>query len=199
MKSESQPKRICQIDGCGRKHVARGLCGAHYHRLSRHGDPLGGGPARKKLPSRPANEVGAKVCGRCGTEKSLDDFYDDIRNLKDGKHGSCKKCHSSSSYESRKKTGKGIGKDANRTRNLKKHGMTKVEYDNMVAAQGGLCALCGEPPSRTSHGSFRLVVDHDHNTGEIRGLLCNTCNLGLGHFRDDPRKLALAIKYLDKE
>jgi hypothetical protein len=44
-----------------------------------------------------------------------------------------------------------------------------------------------------------LGVDHDHITGKVRGLLCNDCNLGIGHFKDNIEKLKLAIKYLEEK
>ncbi len=64
---------------------------------------------------------------------------------------------------------------------FKRYGITVEQYDAMLRQQNGLCAICGRAPKR-----FRLAVDHDHETGEIRGLLCTRCNLGLGWFRDDP-------------
>lgn len=73
-----------------------------------------------------------------------------------------------------------------------KHGVTVEDYDRMATEQGGGCAICGGQPSRTKY----LHVDHDHATGEIRGLLCDACNLGLGKFRDDPTIIANAIAYL---
>lgn len=59
----------------------------------------------------------------------------------------------------------------------------------MVADQDGKCAICNTVPKV-------LCVDHDHATGEIRGLLCHRCNKGLGHFYDDLRMLETAIEYL---
>lgn len=73
-----------------------------------------------------------------------------------------------------------------------KYGMTIEDYDRMFAEQNGGCAICGGTPTRTEH----LHVDHDHETGRIRGLLCDSCNLGLGKFRDDPDVLAKAAAYL---
>ena len=70
------------------------------------------------------------------------------------------------------------------------YGLAPGAYDSMYAAQGGACAICGD-------SSSKLVVDHDHDTGDIRGLLCGLCNSGLGYFKDNVSSLMGAIKYLD--
>jgi hypothetical protein len=69
------------------------------------------------------------------------------------------------------------------------------EYDKLYAAQNGLCYICGP---RTGHGghSRRMPVDHDHATGEVRGLLCGICNDILGRWRDDPLCFARGFAYL---
>lgn len=56
-----------------------------------------------------------------------------------------------------------------------RYGITLADYDAMLKAQGGGCAICAKPP-----GKRRLAVDHDHKTGRIRGLLCSGCNTTLG-------------------
>lgn len=61
----------------------------------------------------------------------------------------------------------------------------------LQAQQGGRCGIC-----RSTGGGRRLVVDHDHDTGEVRGLLCHSCNLGLGHLRDSELLLRRAADYL---
>jgi hypothetical protein len=66
-------------------------------------------------------------------------------------------------------------------------------YDQMVAEQDGRCLICGAKPGRIA-----LAVDHDHETGRVRGLLCRSCNQGLGHFRDDPDLLRSAAAYLER-
>lgn len=77
---------------------------------------------------------------------------------------------------------------------LKKlYGMSPEEYSTLMAAQGGKCAIC-----RSSCPRGRLSVDHNHETGEIRGLLCRDCNRALGIFRDDPDRLRKAAEYLEK-
>lgn len=75
---------------------------------------------------------------------------------------------------------------------LKKYGITEVDYQTLLAKQNGGCAICG------SSGRRRLDVDHDHLTNKIRGLLCNNCNRGLGHLKDDPALLRLAATYLER-
>lgn len=84
---------------------------------------------------------------------------------------------------------------ANKVKNrLRKYGMTPADYDKRLAEQGFTCALCPTEAWETRDGV--LHVDHDHETGKVRGLLCHHCNLGLGHFADDPDRLAAARTYL---
>ena len=71
------------------------------------------------------------------------------------------------------------------------YGLTLGAYQEMFTRQGGRCAICGAPP-----GKRALAVDHNHETGEVRALLCARCNVGIGGFRDDPELLAAAIVYL---
>lgn len=73
-----------------------------------------------------------------------------------------------------------------------KYGMTVEIYERMSAEQNHVCAICGGLPTRTKN----LHVDHCHETGVVRGLLCDSCNLGLGKFRDDPVMLDKAAAYL---
>ena len=76
----------------------------------------------------------------------------------------------------------------------KKFGISAMRYWSMVFGQINRCAICGERPS----GAKRyLCVDHDHGTGEARGLLCSTCNQALGLFQDRPGLLRAAADYLD--
>jgi hypothetical protein len=77
----------------------------------------------------------------------------------------------------------------------RKYGLTLEQYDAMLEAQGGVCAICRQPrpEERTLH------VDHDHDTGAIRGLLCFTCNNALGDFRDEPELFHAAAEYLDRD
>jgi len=71
------------------------------------------------------------------------------------------------------------------------YGLTLEDYRALRASQGGVCAICGGPPTK---GDF--CVDHCHATGAVRGLLCGLCNHGLGQFRDTPEHLERAADYL---
>lgn len=73
------------------------------------------------------------------------------------------------------------------------------EYDALVAAQAGVCAICHRPEMAKRSGIvLNFAVDHDHNTGQVRGLLCMQCNNGLGRFSDDPERLRAAAAYLER-
>lgn len=90
------------------------------------------------------------------------------------------------------------GKIQQHSRILKFHyGITRKQYEEMLLAQQGLCAICHNPPS--DFGRYKnLCVDHNHETGKIRGLLCGRCNLQIGAFEDDIQLLQKAIAYLVK-
>lgn len=72
-----------------------------------------------------------------------------------------------------------------------RYGIMEFDYDQIFKKQGGVCAICKSPP-----GAKRLDVDHCHTTKRLRGLLCNNCNRGLGHFKDNRAYLEKAITYL---
>lgn len=79
---------------------------------------------------------------------------------------------------------------ANRGR-LKKYGVTPDDFKRFLVAQGGVCAICGGLGGKTG-----LCVDHDHETGKVRGLLCRFCNTGIGNLKDSSDITRRATKYL---
>lgn len=82
---------------------------------------------------------------------------------------------------------------------LAKYGLTVDDYDRMLAEQGGVCKLCGQPPNPEGiRASSKLHADHDHESGVVRDLLCTTCNRGLGYFKDDPVLLRAAAEYIER-
>lgn len=119
-------------------------------------------------------------CVKCGEYKSQDEYYKRSPSAGKGFHRDCKECAKKKSLE---------------TFRASRFGITLDKYLEMVEEQNKQCAICGAPHSDEKWKV--LVVDHDHETGNIRGLLCMTCNKALGYFRDNINNLRNAIKYLE--
>lgn len=77
---------------------------------------------------------------------------------------------------------------------LRKYGISLGDYDQMYEQQSGQCAIC--ETEKAPRGRDRLVVDHCHTTGKVRGLLCHKCNRGIGFLNDDPSIVSMAVDYL---
>ena len=82
-----------------------------------------------------------------------------------------------------------------RARVKRDYGLTLEEYRSMIDARNGLCDCCGKPSSIRNRG---LSLDHCHETNKIRGVICNSCNLALGHAKDSIETLKNLICYLEK-
>lgn len=160
-----------------------------------------------------------KVCTACKEEKPLSEYHL-AKAGKCGRRAYCKVCRKKKeklynvSPQSKKaerercrayrKTEKGkaarakiMGRNyercekrrAERTRE-RLYGLGGGEFDRLVESQGGKCLICDVVPNT------RLAVDHSHENGRVRGLLCSKCNLGLGCFKDNPQFLTRAAEYL---
>jgi len=81
------------------------------------------------------------------------------------------------------------------TKLKRRFGITLDDFNEMYKNQGGKCLICDATESMSGH---RLAVDHCHITGKIRGLLCKSCNVALGGFKDNIESLKKAIKYLEE-
>jgi hypothetical protein len=87
----------------------------------------------------------------------------------------------------------------NREQQLARRGMTPADFDAMLEAQGSGCMICGSTPNPEGvRAESKLHVDHDHETGATRDLLCSNCNKGLGCFGDDPERLRVAADYIER-
>lgn len=149
-----------------------------------------------------------RTCTECGQEKPLDSFWN--------RHYKCKPC--ANAIKSRQKredperfraysqTWRERNPGHARTWRLSKYGMTAKSFDALLAAQGGACGVCGTTDPGGRNGQWH--IDHDHKccpTPEkscgkcVRGLLCQSCNMALGLFRDDPDIIARAIEYVRGE
>lgn len=136
-----------------------------------------------------------KKCNRCAEEKEPEEFY---RIRPTGRNSylqqPCKVCSRELQAE-RAAADPVRWRLRNWTLQLKAYGLTPAIYEWMLRKQCSRCAICGiDNPARTGH--LRFHVDHCHKTGKVRGLLCASCNTGLGRFHDDPDLLKTAIAYL---
>lgn len=139
-----------------------------------------------------------KKCSVCKKTKPLEEFHNKASS-KDGKGYRCKPCDK----EAREKWAKENperDKLSRRARQLKyKYGIALEDYERMFKEQKGRCKICNTDEPRSAHGTKVFAVDHCHETGKVRGLLCSKCNRALGLFGDDPSVLAKAIEYLEEE
>ncbi len=132
-----------------------------------------------------------KKCNRCEIEKPVSEFYVDKRVRKGGYTSYCKPCNMDKQKDDfiRKYGSYEVGV---RARWLKhKYDITLEEYDEMLERQEGQCKVCKEIPTKY------LTVDHCHETGRIRGLLCRSCNLALGFLQDSPTRIHNLLLYLE--
>jgi len=161
-----------------------------------------------------------RICSKCGVEQPLANFYRE-KTARDGYRSDCKSCFAARSaaryredpekvkarvkqwqqdnadrlnaYQRARRADPAV-KQRERAGHLKrKFGITQEQYEQMLAEQRGGCAICGDPPEEGK----ALHVDHDHDSGAVRALLCVRCNNGLGQFKEDLNLLDRARRYLD--
>ena len=132
--------------------------------------------------------MGTKTCPKCGEEKPTDDFYFQRR--------ACKPC-----VREHQRRFRNAQPDYNHSRNLqRRYGLSVDEYQTLLANQNFACPICEVEISNTIEykGKRPVAVDHNHETGDVRGILCSMCNLMLGHARENTSILYRAIVYLSE-
>lgn len=165
-----------------------------------------------------------KVCKKCGSEKSISDFYTlTNQHTKDGLFSKCKPCMleeqriyrnankekvSAKAKAWREKNpernrencrkAEQRNKEKRRAQRLKRYyGISFAEYQDLIEQQKGLCKICGRDPLKVFLRSSSYCVDHDHETGKVRGILCGKCNAALGMLQDSPEILRKAAEYIE--
>lgn len=141
-----------------------------------------------------------KTCPRCKVEKPLSEFHKGKSRATGKRIASsyCKPCTAERQIEYRKENPelqRTIYRRSAWKKMLRDRGITEDQYNAMLARQKGRCAMCGGGPN--GKASY-LVVDHDKTTGRNRGLLCSSCNLGIGCLKHDAKIMRSGIKYLAK-
>jgi hypothetical protein len=121
-----------------------------------------------------------RACASCGA---------DITQMR----RNAKYCSNACSMRDRLASGRITPAQRRATRLLAEYGISVEDYERLLTAQGGVCAICSKSPGRKI-----LRVDHCHRSTRVRGLLCDNCNLALGLFKDDPALLRRAAEYLER-
>jgi hypothetical protein len=144
-----------------------------------------------------------KTCTQCGeTKPATTEFFHSDKSKSSGLAPSCKVCKVAKTTDWMRRNPDKVRESNRRNRakmgrtyDLRKHyGITAEIYDAMFNAQGGVCAICKEPPR--GDGRLRLAVDHDHKTLRNRGLLCTMCNHAVERLENDPDWGTKALNYL---
>ena len=148
-----------------------------------------------------------KTCRKCKETKPLTEFYKN-KDSKDGHLNACKKCQSEQMKESHSENrderikkmkdynSKPENKERARCLQLQRRfGITLDDYNQMFTEQNGCCAVCGKHEKEQAKA---LAVDHDHETGEVRELLCHACNVSFGLLREDPEIILSLLAYARK-
>lgn len=140
-----------------------------------------------------------KTCRQCGAEKPLADFPGH-NSTRDRKRHECRACCAEYQRAYRARSADRLrryeqgrySEDRKLAVRLRKYGITQKEYERMEQEQGGLCFICQKPCS----SGRRLAVDHDHETGHVRTLLCMKCNTAEGALNGDPELGMRLVNYM---
>ena len=133
-----------------------------------------------------------RVCTSCDNYKEAEHFRLVKTSARVILKSTCKKCEAIQ-QKSRPK----LSTEQRRKYVLKQlYGISLEDYTSMLEEQGATCKLCG---TTNPEGRGAWHVDHNHETGVVRGLLCHSCNTGIGHLKDDPDLLTKAALYIKKD
>ena len=138
-----------------------------------------------------------KVCTKCGLGRDETEYYLEKAKRKDGSIREFRRSHCRACELSRKsKADKRTKVQKREAEELRKYGLTPDVKAAMLAAQKHCCGICGTKNPGGRYNSWN--IDHCHHTGEVRGLLCWNCNVGIGKLNDDAQLLRRAIQWLEQ-
>jgi len=215
---------LCDVPNCGapQKNLTLGLCTKHEFRSRKHGSLES--PRKADWGAREVHPLYSTWCwhkrkgtsGMCAQWQS--NFWDFVAVVKEKPDGATlrkvnqkapigpnnwewRESHNSEDKAVYQREWRKRNPERSKNNDLKKsYGITLVEYEVLLQNQEGKCAIC-KNPERTMDkdgGPRRMPVDHDHNTGVVRGLLCTPCNRALGMFKDNVEVLKAAIAYIER-
>jgi hypothetical protein len=188
------PDATCRI--CGRTPRPPGRlrgtrCMACYAYLRRNGkDRPAGTPVVKRPPPQPVAQE--RMCSGCDQWKPRSDFHRTTFHRPEALCANCREIRRQQALVAIENAGNQPTAIAKRDRlfaeRLIRYNLTYERYEQMFQTQNGRCAICLQPRP--------LVIDHDHATGRVRGLLCSACNTGIGQLGDAAERVRAAAEYL---
>ncbi len=148
-------------------------------------------PLEQFYRNKKAKDGRQELCGKCSSERRVQ-YYQDNRDEQLAKKRDWRRKYPEKPAELQER------RRANRKSLLKRRGLTPKQYEAMLEVQQGLCAICQKPETQFRHGRLQeLSVDHDHESGEVRALLCGHCNRMLGLAGENPEVLRVGADYLE--
>lgn len=181
--------RVCALEECdeiftwrSERPLQRFCSKSHY----------GKGRWREKHPKEEWPD-GQILCSKCGRWQSKMLFSPSRRDLQ---RSWCRECSAVYEHDWRTRNVEkrsAASRRSKRARLLRLYKAPSDDFDSLLEQQGGGCAICGGPK-----GQREYHIDHSHETLQYRGILCSGCNLGLGHFGEDVRRLQAAVDYLGR-
>lgn len=196
----------CTVDGCAARHASGGFCSKHYKLMRETGSTNDRPSRRRQRHTCTIDECDLAVMGhglcskhytrmrRYGTtdEPTKPTLHPTLCCICGGNRPTRRSkycsdvCFEHAMFYARREQG--------RTKQLQLYGLTVADYDAILDTQDGKCAICGSTDPKGKRGNFS--VDHCHESGRVRGLLCTPCNAGIGQLGDSIDRLAVAIEYL---
>lgn len=175
-KRENPEKAAAAVARCRKKHPLKYRQSiADWQRANpeRHNAANRRYQDRLTLEAKPGPDT-LKSCNTCGETKSRSSFHVFLGSV-DGRSNKCVECYTKASRR-------------------RLYDISEEQFETMWRDQEGLCVICED--FLIPFGKGTCVIDHDHDTGKVRGLLCSRCNLAIGHLRDDPESCDRAAAYL---
>ena len=195
----------CSVEDCSEPHKANTYCINHNYKFKKFLDPLGEHPNETKRKEKVARQHklsldGLRECFECKEALPFDSFTSNKAHYDGyGLATYCRSCAKKKADKYRKQF-PWIAQYKTWVAHIKeKYNITPDDYCRMWLEQDGCCKICkGWYRGKTNGGSecITFCIDHCHDTGIVRGLLCRDCNTGLGHFNDNIIRLEEAIDYL---
>lgn len=180
----------CKVSGCAQTANTAGLCATHHYRA-------------KTSPDGEPYDV-QSTCLGCGESFNKKRRFCDkcVRDIsKEDRASIYKRYHYKTNPEKYAawKAGSPVPPEKAKLYNIKyTYGVSAAEYKLLEERTGGVCPICLRDPVETFNRNKWMVIDHNHATGQMRGLLCHSCNIALGSFQDDQERLRRAIEYLQR-